>query len=180
MRTTYQPDAYTPEIKNWKPGIARMTSYLDVNEKAYWLLQVHLTPYNASKAGLKYDPLKWTGRPLIRVVWVNRDGHLAEFQEWLEHGEEVQVPCVWELSVAEAIDAADAYSAIGSQQTTEWLLQAQAESTLISDSIEWEFQKTEMAQNRSVFGPGGAIQRNGFPHELRRRKLRESSMRWNQ
>src|SRR3990167_4131630 len=86
-------------VSNWKPelGIARMTDTIDVNEKCYWLLQVRLTPYIASHAGLKYNPESWQGTPLIRVIWVNRNGHLAEYQEWLKGGCEVQVPSVWEL-----------------------------------------------------------------------------------
>lgn len=177
----YQPVLYAPTPANFKPelGIARMTQVIDRNEKAFWLLQVRLTPYNASKAGLKYEPETWTGRPLIRVIWVNRDGHLAEFQEWLEDGDECQVPCVWELNVEEAIFMADRYSTIGVEQTREWMLQAQAESTLIEDAIEWEHQKSEMALNRSTFGPVGKVQRNGFPQELRKQKFAESNPRWN-
>ena len=178
MRSTaYRPE-YTPDIKEWKPGIARMTNYLDINEPCYWLLQVNITPYNASRAGLKYDPKTWSGRPLIRVVWVNRDGHLAEYQEWLESGSEVQVPSYWALSVDEAVFEADQFSALGSSQTQEWLKEAQESSTLIEDAVEYEFQKTEMALNRSQFGPAGKTQRNGFSQELRRKKFYESSMRW--
>ena len=155
-----------------------MAQSIDRNEKAYWLLQVRVTPYNASRAGLKYEPQTWQGTPLIRVIWVNRGGHLAEYQEWLKSGEEVQVPSVWELTVAELIDMADGYSLRGVEQTQVWLKEAQESSTLIDDVVEWEMQKTEMAHNRSNFGSAVKVQRNGFPQELRRRKLRESSRRW--
>ena len=177
----YQPSTFAPTPHDFKPelGIARMTTVIDRNEPCYWLLQVRLTPYNASKAGFKYEPATWTGTPLIRVVWVNRDGHLAEFQEWLDEGEEVQVPGVWEINVEEAIFLADQYSTLGIEQTREWMLQAQAESTLIEDAIAWEYQKTEMAQNRSSFGPAVSVQRNGFSQELRRLKFAESNQRWN-
>lgn len=176
---THRPDFYSPDLKDWKPGLglARMTSVVTRDEKCWWLLQVRLTPYNASKAGLKYDPLTWAGTPLIRVIWVNRDGHLAEYQEWLEDGEEVSVPAVWELSVDEVIDMADSFSAVGVGQTQEWLAEAQASSTLIDDICNWEFQKSEMAFNKSTFGPAGKVQRNGFPRELRERKLRDSNWR---
>src|SRR3990167_11277751 len=110
-----------------------MTGVVDVNEKCWWLLQVRLTPYSASKAGLKYDPDTWTGTPLIRVIWVNRDGHLAEYHEWLRDGEEVSVPSAWALSVEEVIFMADQHSALGAEQTEQWLRQAQDESTLIED-----------------------------------------------
>lgn len=175
----YQP-VYTPEIKDFAPGlnIARMTSVIDRNEPVYWLLQVRLTPYNASKAGMKYEPETWAGTPLIRVMWVNRSGHLAEFQEWLDSGEECSVPGMWAINVEEAIDLANEYSALGVEQTREWMFQAQEESTLIEDAIEWEFQKTEMAKNRSSFGPSVNVQRNGFSQELRRLKFAESDARW--
>ena len=163
------------ELKNWKPelGLARMASVVDGNEKCFWLLQTFLTPYNASRAGLKYDPKTWSGRPLIRVIWVNRDGHLAEFQQWLEDGEEVQVPSAWELTVDEVIDIANMNSALGKEDSDAQLAELQANSTLIQDAIEWEFQKTEMAHNRSQFGPKGKIQRNGFPAPLRQQKFYE-------
>ena len=180
MRSTHVPDFFAPVPKDWKPslGIARMADVIDRNEKAWWLLQVNMTPYNASRAGLKYDPPSWSGRPLIRVIWVNRNGHLAEYQEILESGQEVQVPSVWELSVDEVIHMADQYSHIGVESTEQWLKEAQGESTLLEDVIAWEQQKTEMAFNRSTFGPSGRVQRNGFPRELRQEKLRESNRAW--
>lgn len=167
------PKDFSPTL-----GIARMTDVVDGNEKCFWLLQVRLTPYNASKAGLKYDPSSWSGTPLIRVVWVNRGGHLAEYQEWLDDGEEVQVPSLWERTVDEVIFDADQYSAIGSLQTYEWAKEAQASSTLIHDAITFHEQKTEMAFNRSSFGPSVSVQRNGFPAHLRASKLRESAQAW--
>lgn len=178
--STYVADGFVPTPKDFSPalGIARMTDVVNRNEKAFWLLQVHLTPYNAAKAGMKYEPHTWQGRPLIRVIWVNRDGHLAEYQEWLDEGEEVQVPCVWELSVEEAIYAADRYSHLGSEDTAKWLAEAQAESTLIEDVIRWEEQKSEMARNRSTFGAAQRVQRNGFPMQLRDAKFRESNRMW--
>lgn len=155
-----------------------MTTVIDPNEKAYWLLQVNLTPYIASRAGLKYEPRDWKGTPLIRVVWVNRGGHLAEFQQWLGEGHPVSIPAVWELTVDEVIDAADSFSALGLKQTQEWMQEAHETSTLIEDAVNWEFQKQEMAMNRSTFGPHQNVQRNGFPIELRRQKLLESSRSW--
>lgn len=167
------PKDFSPAL-----GIARMTDVIDRNEKAFWLLQVRLTPYNASRAGLKYDPVHWQGTPLIRVIWVNRDGHLSEFQEWLAEGEEVQVPGAWELTVDEVIHLADQHSALGGKQTLEWLWEAQATSTLIEDAVTWEAQKSAMVRNRSTFGPSGRVQRNGFPAELRSKKFRESNLVW--
>ena len=168
------------EIANWKPelGIARMTSYALPNEPCFWLMQVRVTPYNASKAGVKYEPASWQGRPLIRVIWLNRDGHLAEFQQWLEDGEEVSVPSGWGLTVDEAVDCADEYSHLGVAQSQEWALQAQEESTLIEDVIESKYQLAEMVNNRSQFGPAGKTQRNGFPQPLRQEKLLESARSW--
>jgi hypothetical protein len=174
----YQPETFSPTPREWRPGIARMTNVIDRNEKCYWLLQVRLTPFNASKAGIKYDPKSWSGTPLIRVIWVNRGGHLAEWQEWLEDGEEVQVPAIWELSVEEVIYEADQYSQLGKQQTEQWMWQAQAESTLIEDAVEQAFQLSEMANNRSQFGPSGKTQRNGFPQALRQKKFLESARSW--
>lgn len=174
-------EANVTVASNWKPqlGIARMTEWVDANEKAYWLLQVHLTPYVASHAGLKWKPQDWKGTPLVRVIWVNRGGHLAEYHELLKGGCEVQVPSVWELDVDEAIYTADQYSHIGSLDTAKWLREAQESSTLIEDVITWEEQKSKMAMNQSTFGPAQTVQRNGFPQELRRQKLRESNVRWN-
>jgi hypothetical protein len=162
--------------KDWKPelGLSRMATVIDPNEKCFWLLQTYLTPYNASFAGRKYEPATWSGRPLIRDIWVNRGGHLAEFQEWLESGEEVQVPSIWELSVDEVINIADMNSAFGKDESVKQMAELQANSTLIEDVIAWEFQKSEMAQNRSQFGPKGKIQRNGFPQLLRQQKFLES------
>ena len=173
-------DGYVAVPNDWKPGlgIARMASSVQRNEKCYWLLQVRVTPYNASKAGLKYEPLRWSGTPLIRVIWVNRGDHLAEYQEWLEDGEEVQVPSAWQLNVDEAIDVADQYSNLGSAQTAEWLQEAQATSTLIEDAVQWEEAKSLMARNRSMFGPSGQVQRNGFPQQLRAQKFLESNRVW--
>lgn len=173
-------ESFAPTPNDWKPGLglARMTDVIDRNEKVFWLLQVRLTPFNASKAGIKYDPLHWQGTPLIRVIWVNRGGHLAEYQEWLESGEEVQIPGAWEINVDEAIDLADAYSATGTDQTVAWLKEAQESSTLIDDVIRWEEQKSLMARNRSTFGPTGHLQRNGFPVGLRQEKFRASNRAW--
>jgi hypothetical protein len=164
------------ELKNWKPelGLSQMTSVAHGNEKCYWLLQTFLTPYNASRAGYKYEPSTWAGTPLIRVIWVNRNGHLAEFQQWLEGGEEVQVPSLWELTVDEVIDIADMNSAMGNEEAVKQMAELQANSTLIDDVIEWEEKKSLMAKNCSQFGPNGKTARNGFPQPLRQAKIFES------
>ncbi len=168
------------ELQNFNPklGIAPMTSYVTPNEKIWYLLQTFLTPYNASMMGLKYTPETFSGTPLIRVIWVMRDGRLTEYQEMLEEGVEVQVPGAWAITVDEAIDAAERYFVLGQQQTQEWMEQAQDESTLIEDSIDQAFQFSAMAKNKSQFGPAGHTQRNGFPIELRDRKFRESNKSW--
>lgn len=168
------------EINNFNPklGLMPMTSYVLPNEPIWFLLQTWLTPYNASAAGKKYDPETFSGTPLIRVIWVNRNGRLSEYQEWLEEGTEVQVPGAWAITVDEAIDAANKYFHLGMAQTEEWLEEAQATSTLIEDAVDQAFQFSAMAKNKSQLGPYGNTQRNGFPIELRDGKFRESNQKW--
>lgn len=146
-----------------------ITTYVLPDEKIYWLKELNLTPYQATAGGRKYQPETWSGRPRMRITWVNRGDVLAEYHETSPHRSslvpEISVPSLWELTYAEACGIADDYAsgAKGAERDRAAVLEAQAESTLVKDFMEQEENRLLMVKNHSTFGALGHWQRNGFP-----------------
>ena len=101
-----------------------------------------------------------------QIITVVRDDHLAEWWHDLGpaeqfKGPEIEVPSLGEHSVAELREIADGY-----RNRTDWIsfaAEQRAESTLIADFLTQTEENWKIINNQSVFGPGGQIQRNGFP-----------------
>lgn len=141
-----------------------ITHDLDPNEKVYRLSEVNLT-----------RPPSYQNRR-YQIILVNRNDQIAEWwydlgPSWSFAANQFTFPMLWEHTVAEAQDIAEA-----KRHDTYWqdfLKEKQAESTLLDD---WQTQREErhkIIHNRSVFGPGGHKQRDGFPLRAALEPLKE-------
>lgn len=133
------------------------TSYLDPNEKVYWLVEC---------AASSQD---YSGAKRYQMVYVNRDDKIAVFvrerpvTDEDKHARNFQIPSVWEYSVAEITDYADAMR--DENGLAERMEKARQESTLIKDTITLAEVRQQIKANRSQFGPAGTaavVQRNGY------------------
>lgn len=104
-----------------------------------------------------------------QIVTVVRDDKLAEWWKDLGPAErftapEFEVPSFFEHSVAELREIATQQR----ERDTYWgdFMAAQAaDSTLISDFLNRVEENWKLIYNQSTFGPGGHVQRNGFPRK---------------
>ena len=101
-----------------------------------------------------------------QVLFVNRADAIAE--HWIDLGPaenfkapELNIPLLWEHSVAEAQDIATR-ERLGSDHWQKFLAERQAASTLIPDFLEQKAERWKVINNQSVFGPGVTKPRNGF------------------
>ena len=151
-----------------------VTFWIEANEKIWWLKELNLTPHQFTAGGVRYQPETWSGRPRMRVAWVNRGDKLAEYHTPSPHRSalcpEVSIPSLWELTYAEACGMADDYAsgARGAERDTAMVLERQAESTLVRDILEQEENRLSMVRNKSSFGALSRVQRDGFPDILKR------------
>lgn len=107
-------------------------------------------------------------RHRYQIITVNRDDALCEWWDDLGpaerfKGQEFDVPSLWEHSVAELRDIA-----ASKRDDTTWVTfmdEQRADSTLIADFLNQVEEHWRVIYNRSVFGPGGHTQRNGFPRK---------------
>lgn len=98
-------------------------------------------------------------------VWVNRDDQIVFFTKDLGPASdftypELQIPAEWCHTVAEL--QAIAEQVRDGHELEELFEERQSESTLVQDWLEQVERRRKVMNNRSVFGPGGKTQRNGF------------------
>lgn len=98
-------------------------------------------------------------------VWVNRNDKLAVFTKDLGPAAdftypELQIPAEWCHSVAELQYIAEQVRE--GKELNDLMEHRQAESTLVQDWLDQVERRRKVTHNRSVFGPGGKTQRNGF------------------
>jgi hypothetical protein len=126
------------------------------DEPAYALVEMNL--------GIDYIGLR-----RIQIVYVNRSDEIAEWRKDLGPADsftsnQFRIPSLWEHTVGELWDIAE-QQRLKEDEWERFLLEAQAESTLISD---WRLELEEiakLARNQSVIGPGYQRQRNGVPRQ---------------
>lgn len=134
-----------------------LTSFLLPNEPAWGLLERNqLVPVG-----------KGTELHRIQKVFVVRNDAIACHVKDLGPAANYKAPEFWhELagvhSVAEALELADC-DRIHDDYWEKRQKEMSAESTLIQDAINWRETAHRVIHNRSSFGPGIAVQRNGFP-----------------
>lgn len=114
----------------------------------------------------------WRWCQVIRVI---RGDEKAEYLKDMGDSDDfelvtpIMIPSFGENTVGQILDKLER-----NREDTYWQTRAkemQAESTLIEDHIrQWE-QIHEVIQNRSVFGPGGHLQRNGYSKTTLERQL---------
>lgn len=152
--------------------ITPVTQFIHPNEKCYLLVEAWLTPWNLTKGGEKYQPETWSGYKRWRIAWVNRGDELAEYHTLSPHQDApgIRIPSLWLHTYAELCGLADEYAtrASGAAADQATLRELQAESTLVKDFLDQEENHVLMAKNHSTFGPLVRIQRDGFPHALRK------------
>lgn len=98
-------------------------------------------------------------------IWVNRNDELTVFTKDLGPAAdftypELQIPAEWEHTVAEL--QAIAEEVREGKELNELMEERQSESTLVQDWLDQVERRRKVMHNRSVFGPVGTTQRNGF------------------
>jgi hypothetical protein len=98
-------------------------------------------------------------------VWVIRNDQMAVFRHDLGPAAgftypELQIPTEWCHTVAEV--QAIAEEVRSGKELTDLFEERQASSTLLQDWLNEVERNRKVMRNRSVFGPGGKTQRNGF------------------
>ena len=158
--------------------VTPVTNFVAMDEPAYQLVEMTMTPAVLTKAGRKYQPASWAGRQRWRIIWVNRGDALAEYHVLSPHQTvpDVRIPSFWEHTVGELCDIADQWATQrkGAESDMEFLLAEQAGSTLIQDFLDQEEDRVYMVKNHSTFGPDVRVQRDGFPQAIRKRLEREA------
>ena len=154
--------------------VTPVTHWIDPNEKCWWFVEMNLNPWQATKGGAKYEPETWSGVARYRIAWVNRGDVIHEHHVISPHPTSVppvRIPSYWEHNYGELCGLADDYatSRRGAEADQEYVMELQAESTLVRDLYDqWEGMDL-MVRNRSSFGALVKVQRDGFPQELRKR-----------
>ena len=130
-----------------------ITFDLDPNEKVYRLSEMNL---------VRPPTYQWRR---YQIILVNRGDRIAEW--WYDLGpsfaftvEQFTFPMLWEHTVAEAQEIAEIKRHDDFWQR--FLAEKKSESTLLLDAVEQRDEHRKVIANRSVFGPGGHKQRNGF------------------
>ncbi len=103
----------------------------------------------------------------FQLVYVNRGDRIARHTIDLGRARdfealEFHVPSLWEHTVGELWDMAEQMR-LGDDYWVRRSQELRAESTLILDFLEQADERGQVVRNRSVFGPRGKKQRNGFP-----------------
>ena len=153
--------------------ITPMTTYISMDEKAFCLAEINATPFSL---GILSDQKGMRGIHRYRFIWVNRDGKLALFRE--ESANPVTSPPVrvlgmWEHTVGELCDIADAHSNVGLEWEIQMAKEKQGTSTLVKDLGDQIERNALMRKNHSSFGTQVKVQRNGYPESLNKEvKLR--------
>ena len=98
-------------------------------------------------------------------VWVNRNDQIVFFTKDLGAAAsftypELQIPAEWVHTVAELQGIAEQVR--DGTDVQELMAERQSESTLVTDWLEQVERRRKVIANRSVFGPAGKTQRNGF------------------
>lgn len=101
----------------------------------------------------------------LQRVWVNRNDKIVWFVKDLGAASdftypELQIPAEWVHTVAELQGIADEVRA--GNELDDLFEERQSESTLVQDWLEQVERRRKVIANRSVFGPAGKTQRNGF------------------
>ena len=112
-----------------------------------------------------------------QIIYVVRNDSLAEYREDLGPARLFDAPpfrilggaqdgdrFYFEHTVAELRDMADILRGDASNFKAK-MRELQESSTLIKDAIDQFEERQQIINNRSVFGPTGATQRDGFPRE---------------
>ena len=137
--------------------------FLHPNEKAFGLDETVMTPFTAHERGYQSDD--WVGRHRYQIIGVNRDGTLAVhyrdmgFSKDFSYGG-IRIAALWEHSVAELQDMADAIREDGAwergiiaerQVQRPWGERLDEQYAIARDNL----------ANRSTFGPYMQVARNG-------------------
>ena len=98
-------------------------------------------------------------------IWVNREDRLAVFTKDLGPASsftypELQIPAEWCHTVDEL--QAIAEQVREGRELDDLIEERKAESTLVQDWLDQVERRRKVTHNRSIFGPGGKTQRNGF------------------
>lgn len=129
----------------------------------------HLPPRPNEPAWLlrETNELNRAKRSLRRYqrIWVNRDDRIVFYTKDLGAASdftypELQIPAEWVHTVAELQGIAEEVRA--GKELDELFEERQSESTLVQDWLDQVERRRQVMYNRSVFGPGGKTQRNGF------------------
>src|SRR3990167_10317835 len=128
------------------------TIYVIPGEPVYTLAELDLVPPD-------YGP-----KHRYQLLFVNRDGRIAEYREDLGlasafSSRQFRVLTFWEHSVAECRDIADEQR-LGQDYWEKRLEEIQAESTLIEDFYAAHEEARKQIANQSIFGPMFTRQRN--------------------
>lgn len=110
-----------------------------------------------------------------QMLWVARNDVIYEWSRDLGPSEDFDapgcdIPGLFEHTVGELWDIAERYR-LGEDHWQKWLREQEDESTLIPDWINQVQERHQIIHNRSVFGPGGHTQRNGFSRKAALEKL---------
>lgn len=144
------------------------THFISPDEKAWVLVEL--------------NQMRPDGRGVHRyqLTYVNRGDVIAEHRVDLGAASgfsapEFRIPSLLEHTVGELWDIAE-FQRLGQDFWQKRAGEIAAESTLIPDTVNWLEERQRIVENRSVFGPGGQKQRNGFSTDglrdyLRRRVL---------
>jgi hypothetical protein len=120
----------------------KVTHEVDVDEKAFALAEVPLTPLEASKAGRCFVPDSYEGLRRYEFVWVRRDGEIAMHMRDMGDASLIAAPPVrvignWEESVGTLREWAATWRLKDAESTAELIQGLQAESTLVQDIIDY-------------------------------------------
>lgn len=142
-----------------------VTTWVKPSEPAYGLIEVELTPFEASKAGKKFRPESWSGRHRMQIVYVNREDKLAEY--WRDMGNaadyrygQLRIPSFWEHTVEELRFIADDVRSRGNSWQRQIIADRQGESDLLEQFLQQRHETIQQLAMRSVFGPFIVRQRN--------------------
>ena len=146
-----------------QPHVMGVVEEIHPDESAYWLFEINLTPFIASRKG--YKPPSMAGRKRYQIIQVNRGDHLVN--HYTDLGDSAlfsgpfELPSLWEHSVAELRDMADTMR-WRDEWTKDLITNLEGESTLLKDTAHWLEERQQIKATRSHFGPGYSRQRNVY------------------
>ncbi len=132
-----------------------ITEHVNLDEKAWRLVEIVMTPYDMSKGGKRFKPQSWLGRRRWEVVWVLRNDRLAQHitdmgDAGLYNFGAINIPACWEHSVAELREIAEKVRNDGAWER-EVIANVQGESKLIEQFLIQQQRKQKAAKRQSVF-----------------------------